>query len=820
MTSGDATARKPPAASPDWQRAKEVVMAALARAPEQRAAFLDGACAGDDALRREVDSLLAAHEAADGFLSRPVALDGDEAGEADAVPQRIGPYQVLDTIAHGGMGTVYRAARDDDAFRKIVALKLVRGGRHSEYFERRFRQERQILARLQHPNIATVLDGGTTEDGQPYLVMEHVEGQPITDYCHAQGMGARERVSLFRSVCGAVQYAHQNLVVHRDIKPANVLVDAHGVPKLLDFGIAKLLASGVDPDTAPTATVLPMMTPAYASPEQVRGQAVTTASDVYSLGVLLYELLAGRLPYEVQAESLEAIVRAVCNTEPIAPSAASTSPSSELRGDLDTIVLKALRKEPERRYRTAHDLSEDLRRYLEGLPVTARADAIGYRAGKFVRRHRTAVAAAVLLAASLVGGIVATTRQARLAQRRFDEARRLIHTVIFDSQPKMGAVAGTTPLRKELIESTLQYLEALARDAGDNPALLRELSASYVQLARVQGLQGYPNVGDVQGARRTLGEAEKLAHRLLALDPNGPDSLHEAVLVERTLAFSFIYDGAYAQARQHAQRAVELAERLVGIRPDFQSREDLADAYRTLAHSSDSVEAYGRSREIYEALLAEKPDEPRILRNLSQVLKYVGGLHYQKGEDRPGLDLIVKAHAIDEKLLARNPEDPQAQMDLAFALGQLSWGYSKLGDLPGALAAMQQRLGIQERIVARDPGEARALSGLAYALRAMGLLQRKMGDPAAALPHYLRAHAIYSDLRARGYAGAYVGSELGITDLQLGELAAEEGRRAEACEWYRKSAAVFAELAAQGAMRADSHEEAEKARRAAAGCAG
>ena len=557
------------------------------------------------------------------------------------------------------MGTVYRAVRDDDAFRKTVALKLVRGGRHSDYFERRFRQERQILARLQHPNIATVLDGGTTEDGQPYLVMEYVEGQPITDFCAAQGMGTRERLALFRTVCGAVQYAHQNLVVHRDIKPANVLVDGHGVPKLLDFGIAKLLASGVEPDLAPTATVLPMMTPEYASPEQVKGQPVTTASDVYSLGVLLYELLAGRRPYEVQTDSLEAIVRAVCQTEPRAPSEAATARrASELRGDLDTIVLKALRKEPERRYRTAHELSEDLRRHLEGLPVTARADTIGYRAGKFVRRHRTAVAAAVLVSASLVGGIVTTTRQARLAQRRFDEARRLIRTVIFDIQPKMGAVAGTTPLRKELIESTLQYLEALARDAGDNPALLRELSASYVQLARVQGVAGEANVGDTQAARRTLGEAEKLVERLLKLDPNGPESLHEAVSVERYLALSFLYEGAYAPAQQHARRAVELAERLVGIRPDFQAREDLADAHRTLANCSDSAEAFGRSREIYESLLLEKPDEPRVLRNLSQVHKYVAGLHYRKGEYRAGLDLIVKARAIDEKLLAANPENP------------------------------------------------------------------------------------------------------------------------------------------------------------------
>ncbi len=820
-------------ASPGWRRSKEVFLAALTRVPELRGVFLNEACGGDDELRREVDRLLAAHDAAGGFLSSPIGLDphgAEEAGGHDSGPQRIGPYRILDTIAHGGMGTVYKAVRDDDAFRKTVALKLVRGGRHSDYFERRFRQERQILAGLQHPNIATVLDGGTNEDGQPYLVMEYVEGQPITDFCAAREMGTRERLALFRTVCGAVQYAHQNLVVHRDIKPANVLVDGHGVPKLLDFGIAKLLASGVDPDLAPTATVLPVMTPEYASPEQVKGQAVTTASDVYSLGVLLYELLAGRRPYEVQTDSLEAIVQAVCQTEPIAPSEAVTGragttppartlpPASELRGDLDTIVLKALRKEPERRYRTAHELSEDLRRHLEGLPVTARADTIGYRAGKFVRRHRTVVAAAVLVSASLVGGIVATTRQARLAQRRFDEARRLIHTVIFDIQPKMGAVSGTTPLRKDLIESTLQYLEALAKDAGDNPALLRELSASYVQLARVQGFQGESNVGDTEAARRTLGEAEKIVERLLKLDPDGPDSLHEAVAVERNLALSFLYQGKYAEAQQHARRAIEMAEREVGIRPDFQAREDLADAHRTLGNTSDSGEGFARSREIYESLLLEKPDEPRVLRNLSQVYKYVAGLHYRKDEYRPGLDLIAKAREIDEQLLASNPENPQAQVDLTFSLNQLSWGHSHLGELAPALAAMEESLAMRERIATRNPGDARAQDNLAYAFRARARLWRQKGERGAARQDYLKAHAIYADLRDRGYGGAYGGSELGVTELALGQVAEEEGQKAEACQWYRKSAAVYGELASRGAVLPNHREDAESARLAAAAC--
>ena len=630
-------------------------------------------------------------------LDRARQRGAEEAGALEAGPQRIGPYQIVDTIAHGGMGDVYRAVRDDDAFRKTVALKLVRGGRHSDYFQRRFRQERQILARFQHPNVATVLDGGTTEDGQPYLVMEFVEGQPITDFCAARGMGTRERLVLFRTVCGAVQYAHQNLVVHRDIKPANVLVDGHGAAKLLDFGIAKLLASGVEPEQAPTATVLPMMTPEYASPEQVKGQTVTTASDVYSLGVLLYELLAGRRPYEVPADSLEGIVQAVCQTEPKAPSEAVTErsgttrpagtlpPASELRGDLDTIVLKALRKEPERRYRTAHELSEDLRRHLEGLPVTARADTIGYRAGKFVRRHRTAVAAAFVVSASLVAGIVTTTRQARLAQRRFDEARRLIHTVIFDIQPKMGAVAGTTPLRKDLIESTLQYLEALARDAGDNPALLRELSASYVQLARVQGLQGAANVGDTEAARRTLGEAEKLVERLLKLDPNGPDSLHEAVSggAQRRPQLPLpggVRSGAAACPAGHR------AGRAPGGESGPTSRR--GKTWPTPTAPSPTARTPSRPSAAAGRSTNRSSSRSRTSRAYCGTCPRSTNTSPASTTGRartgPASTSSARPASIDEKLLAANPENPEAQVDLTFSLNQLSWGYSNLGDLaPG-----------------------------------------------------------------------------------------------------------------------------------------
>ena len=450
-----------------WQRVKDLFHQAALQAPEARAAFLDAACQGDAELRHEVESLLEARDEAGAFLSVPVGVDAGLVGAETAVPEgrQIGRYRIQDLIAQGGMGTVYRAVRDDDAFRQTVALKLMRGGAASADAERRFRQERQILARLQHPHIATILDGGATDEGQPYLVMEYVEGRPITAYCDEQGLDARARLAMFTTVCAAVHYAHQNLVVHRDLKPANILVTADGSPKLLDFGIAKLLALGPGPGTAPTATLLPMMTPEYASPEQVRGGAVTTASDVYSLGVLLYELLTGRRPYTLRTDSLEEIVRSVCETDPQPPSSVARThaatgegtrarPSaSELRGDLDTIVLKALRKEPARRYLSVLELGEDVRRHLDGRPVRARPDTLRYRAGKFVGRHRAAVGAAALVVLALLGGLAATVRQARIAERERALAQKRFHDI-------------RAPLQLAHLRAARRHLEAGRRDRG------------------------------------------------------------------------------------------------------------------------------------------------------------------------------------------------------------------------------------------------------------------------------------------------------------------------------------------------------------------
>ncbi|MEM1127516.1 MAG: serine/threonine-protein kinase, partial [Bacteroidota bacterium] len=445
-----------------WSQVRDLFEAALDRTPDTRQAFLDEACANDPDLRREVDSLLHALDQAhddDDFLADPALTTGafahpDRRPEAPQdlrtgyrtgpeafLGTRIGPYRLDRILGTGGMGAVFLAHRDQADFEQTVAIKLVRDPLASEHLLQRFRHERRLLARLTHPHIALLLGGGLTDDGLPheglpYLVMEYVDGVPLTDYVRHHALPLHERLALFEVICEAVQAAHQALIVHRDLKPSNILVTQDGTVKLLDFGIAKLLdeteTESEGSDVPVTRTGARAMTPAYAAPEQVRGEAITTATDVYALGVLLYELLAGQRPYDLRGQTPIEIDRLVCEQVPPLPSEVVVlGERSALVGDLDTIVAKALAKEPDRRYGTAAALGADLRRHRMGLPVEARPMTTGYRVSRFVRRHRVGVAAAALVGVLVVTlGVVSavfavtTARQAAEVERQAAEASR------------------------------------------------------------------------------------------------------------------------------------------------------------------------------------------------------------------------------------------------------------------------------------------------------------------------------------------------------------------------------------------------------------
>ncbi len=506
-----------------WAQLEQVCFEALERPPAERPGFLEEACGGDAALRGEVDSLIAQLTRDPGFLEQPVGDFRSLAPPVPAaeVPDRIGQYRIVRMLGKGGMGAVYLAEREADDVRPLVALKVILRGMDTEEVLARFRLERRILASLDHPNIARLIDAAATPDGRPYFVMEYVEGVPLTEFCDQHDLPVRRRLQLFQTICGAVQHAHQHFIVHRDLKPRNILVTADGTPKLLDFGIGKVLtsASGLGPAISTRADAR-LLTPEYATPEQLGGASVTTATDVYGLGLLLYEILTGRHPYLSGGETLAEIERAVSGTEPVPPSRASGRKG--LAGDLDTIALKALRKEPARRYPSAAAFSDDIQRHLDGLPVRARPDTFGYRAGKFLRRNRWPVAA---LATAFVG-LVATTAVTMVQSRRV-----------------AAEAARVTRERDKALEVRSFLLEMFGasgadRSVGDTVTVRRLLDLQTQQLDQVYAGQpevradmldvladGYDRLGIYQ-------EAESLARRALETrraagnDPGMPASLN------------------------------------------------------------------------------------------------------------------------------------------------------------------------------------------------------------------------------------------------------------------------------------------------------
>src|SRR3984893_6446588 len=512
-----------------WVRIKELFEAAVDLDPNQRTALLDKECGGDEALRGEIESLLKSDERTEGFIEQPAfAIPHDlfpDNVEESFAGRQFGAYQIIREIGRGGLGAVYLAARADDEYHKQVAIKVIRRGLDTEDILRRFRNERQILAQLDHPNIARLIDGGTTDDGLPYFVMEYVNGQPINAYCDANALPTTQRLKLFRKVCAAVTYAHQNLVIHRDLKPSNILVTQEGEPKLLDFGIATLLSTG-DELFAQTIPALRVMTPEYASPEQVKGEKIMTTSDVYSLGVLLYELLTGQRPYRLKTRAPEEIARAITEQEPERPSTAvsqradQTSPRfgpsrtgplrnpRSLRGDLDNIVLMAMRKEPARRYPSVGQFSEDIRRHLEGLPVRARKDTVAYRTSKFVNRHRIAVAAAALVLLSLIGGFVATLIQVRTVRRERAKAEAIsgfLQKTLHASDPALN-LSGQ-PTVKDILDDASKRLatEELSDQPEVRAELQRIIGGSYLSLGQYD-LAQQNLMAALQTQTRTSGE--------------------------------------------------------------------------------------------------------------------------------------------------------------------------------------------------------------------------------------------------------------------------------------------------------------------------
>jgi len=756
-----------------WQRIEALFDAVLDRPPGEREAFLERACAGDRALRDEVDSLRAAYEADPGFLEAPLV-------EAPALPtavegiegeQHIGPYRLIRPLGRGGMGQVYLAERNDDAFSRYVALKIIRRGLDTDDFLRRFRVERQILARLSHPGIARLFDGGTTDAGRPYFVMEYVEGKSITAYCDHNDLSVEARLRLFRRVCVAVHHAHQNLVVHRDLKPSNILVDPKGQPKLLDFGIAKLL----DPAQTGLATTLTqtgrrVMTPAYASPEQLCAEGVTTASDVYALGVLLYELLAGCRPYRLDDRSPREVERVICEDTPERPSEATAGRRArQLRGDLDTMILKAIRKEPERRYASAGQLAEDVQRYLDGRPVVAQPDTFTYRMTKFVRRHRTAVAATALIVLLLAASSIVTaiqshriqTQAAEVRQER-DHSEQVVDFLVDLFEASDPNEAQGDPLTApELLERGATRIE---EKLGDEPAVHAEMMQV---MSRVYERRGRYERGE-QMARRAL----QIQRRL-----RGAESA-EAATALNSVGWLLHQQGAHAAADSVLREALTIRRTQLGpqhldvartlndlavvqqVRGDYPATDTLlqeALAIRRQHHGDEhpSVATTLNNLAALKWRLGDYETAERQLREVRRVLRAQHGSEHMRvavattnlaalqmsQEEYERAEVLYR-----EALTVRRTLLGNKHPDVARSLVHLGNLYRAQREFDKAVPLLREALGMRRTLLGERH---RQVANIRYLL---ARLYRQQGDYARAEPLYREALAGFREVLPDGHA--------------------------------------------------------------------
>jgi len=767
-----------------WRQVKSVFDLCVELPIADRPGFLDAHCAENDELRAEVESLLKAHDTAGEFIEEPPAA-------REAAPQRLGAWELTEEIGQGGMGAIYRARRADGQYEQQAAVKLLRRGMDTETILRHFQLERRILAQLDHPNIARLLDGGMASDGRPYFVMEYIAGEPIDRYVESRNLPVREQLSLFLQVCAAVDYAHQRLVVHRDIKPGNVLVTADGVPKLLDFGIAKIVQPGSEPQTVTSAR---MMTPDYASPEQLLGDPITTASDVYSLGVLLFQLLTGERPYRVKTRAPHELAQAICEQLPELPSTAAgnlreqrgghvVARSKLLAGDLDAIVLKALEKIPGDRYSSVEQLSADIQRHLSGYPVHARKHTLLDRAFRYARRNAVSVTAASVVLAALIAGLGGTLWQARIARReraeaesRFNELRKLARLVMFDFHDAIENLPGSTAARELLLRSGMEYLNRLSASAPQDPALRRELGEAYLRIGDLQGNAGMANLGLREQARQSYQKALEIAQSL-------PENDLDA-------------QGLVARARQtlggveNTRAAVATYERILAARPnDRKATTGLATAHFLHADSIFKQGDLAGSIAIRRKELAMRKDlfdaDPALgIRNYALSSKMLGGLLIRAGKPEEALPHYQRALELEERWARERPFNAEARMAQSYShsdIGYILRGQKKFRE---SLTHYRKTVEIREELHRVDSKNHRAKLSLVSAYLRTGHVHLSSGNAAEALALYQRGVALLSpDVPEdrKDLAGAY-------TDV--GDAFKEAQRPREAEKWYARAKAL------------------------------
>ena len=845
-----------------WREVSPYLDQVLSLPEDERAPWLESFRAERPDLANLLQDLLQEHRALahQQFLERsPVS----GTVESSLTGQKIGAYTLVSPIGQGGMGCVWLAERSDGRFDRSVAVKFLNFSLAATGGVQRFKREGRILGQLTHPHIAELIDAGVTANGEPYLVLENVAGKRIDEYCDHHQLSVTARIRLFLDVLSAVAHAHANLVVHRDLKPSNVLVRNDGEVKLLDFGIAKLLAEGADADKTTQLTVEGSgpMTPQFAAPEQITGGAVTTATDVYTLGVLLYILLTGQHPAGTEPRTPAELVKGIVETEP--PLASETAASAarrhqtekrgttfeklsrQLRGDLDTILAKALKKTPAERYGSVTALADDLRRYLNHEPISARPDTLVYRVRKFVYRNRVVVTLVTVALAAILAGSGGAIYQARIADRRFQDVRKLAHTFVFDLHDEVAKLDGSTKAREMMVQTGLQYLDNLAKNAGGDLELQKEIAAGYMKIGAAQGYPTQPNLGRMADAMASYRKAGDIYERIAR--KNGA-YLPDLAAFYRSYAGLFrfsdqpqrareLYVGAiqtfdrlrahqqlnpeqeniytrawcnvgdidedeenYQQAWTEFGRCSELAHAQLIRKRDQQSLNMVAEsaervgtAAQELGHLREALQAFDEDETALRELLAAEPLNPKFHRTLALMYQFRGRVYFSDsypdyGDPKRALQDMKLYLQTAQQMLDRDPNNTAAQFSVELATLKVSHCLQK-SDPPAAISLARDSIRMLDQMIASNKGERRR----AVSYRAEGL--RKLGE---------------AQLNAGRLAEARSSADLALTaSRELAQTPDDRGNLVEALLLAGKASAATRDLAHAESLLREARDEAQ-----------
>ena len=684
----------------------------MAVAAPERKSWIDQH-AVNESVAREVHDLIRCYEQWPDFLEEPPpqGLTADVAPPSPLAGRRLGPWRLEREIGRGGMGVVWEAVRDDGSFQQRVAIKLLPAGVQSASGIARFVEERQILADLSHRGIARLLDGGSMEDGTPYLVMEYVDGERLDDWL-AHGPSFEDRLRVFLSICPIVEFAHRHLTVHGDLKPANIIVTPEGEAVLLDFGVARLVAQA---PAGVTLTRTGLFSPRFASPEQVCGQPVTTATDIHALGILLYLMLTDRQPFANGSEDSLEVMQAICTQEPAAPSTAPVPWRKTLRGELDAIVLQCLRKDPDERYRSVNGLAEDLTAWRDGRPVHAHRPGWVKRARRLVRRNKAVSAAVGLAVLSLVGGSGVSLWQAHQARQerlradiRFEQVKRLAHSVLFDLHDAIERLPGSTAARRLLVQEALDYLRELEATGGNNRDLDLELAAAYMRVGDVQSSMASANTGDSAAAMQSQLNARRLAHSATLADPADERGTRQLLDIDRRLA-DIHKQHANSKAWRDMRAEIEkMSARLAARHPQdkmlrFRALWDKAFTLSDDPKPQENVAAWQNALSAARDVLAVKPRDPELTRYLARCYRNLGDAYKYTGNRAAALESYRQALAIDERRAAADPGAAQPKMDLYWDLVPSGWVHQDAGNSLTAASEFEWAASLLRQVCASDP---------------------------------------------------------------------------------------------------------------------